>query len=499
MVFMVAVAQKDLPVIQTSYGPVRGRPIEHDVGDATAFFGIPYARPPTGHLRFAAPEAPQSWAETRDAGNPGPSCYQSVETLKQLYPAAEVGVLAFDEDCLNLNVFIPGVGDVKDKDPLAVVVWFAGRTLDTAAPNLEPPYALSAHGNVIVVTVNYRVGVFGFFTTGSDDIAGNMALFDQQMALRWVQENIANFVGDKRRVTIAGEGVGAQSVSLHIISEMSRGLFSRAISFGSTMTQQYVPRPENVKSLSTGFTKSLGCHKNNMTEVVKCLRSKTSAEVNAVRAQFPIVVDGTFLTDDPYSLWNSTIANPVDYIIGCSSYSVGMEKARVMNVKTTGIPASDVKARIRVISVSEGYPPHTIHQGRHVDRAIMDQYLPDYTDPIENLRGHVMLEVDAACAAPAERIAAFLKNANRHTYLYEFGRVRAGDPLFRGLASLGPGWYALGHVDMVNPLLVQPEDAVLSRDVITMTSTFIRSGWVNKHGFTIYHYHGDPSIKYENI
>jgi hypothetical protein len=111
-------------------------------------------------------------------------------------------------------------------------------------------------------------------------------------------------------------------------------------------------------------------------------------------------------------------------------------------------------------------------------QAIIDQYLPDYSDLISNLRGFVRLQVDAGCAAPAARIAAFIKNANKKVYLYDFGRLSKGGTPPRGLASLAPAWYALGHTDMSNTKLIDPQDAVLSKDIITMISTFARNGLV---------------------
>ncbi|KAK2169740.1 hypothetical protein LSH36_7g07042 [Paralvinella palmiformis] len=476
-----AAAEKK-PIVQTTKGRVAGRRIEHQIGSVTAFFGIPYARAPKGDLRFVGPKPAQPWTGVRDAGKPGPSCHQSMDKLKQLYPAEELSKLSFDEDCLNLNVFIPGVGDIGDKDPLAVMVWFAGRTLDTAAPNMEQPYALSSRGNIVVVTVNYRVGVLGYYTSGTDTVRGNLAFLDQQMALRWVQDNIEKFSGDKRRVTIAGEEAGARAVSLHVISPTSTGLFSKAISFGAAMTQKYVPRPENVTKLSAAFAKSIGCYRSEPTDIVKCIRNKSVKEITSVEVTFPVVVDGIFLTDDPYQLWNGSIASPVNYLIGCTNYVLAIDRAKKARTNAPKMTYPEVRPYIKWIMEAEGYPPNTTDDGKAVYWAVEDQYFPFFSNEAAIFNGFVKIRIDTDCAAPAARIASFMLAANRKTYLYEFER-RSSRQAARGLIAMAPAWYAIGNVDMANASLVDPKDAQLSDDIITMISTFVRRGfpiWVDR-------------------
>ncbi len=170
-----------------------------------------------------------------------------------------------------------------------------------------------------MVTVTTASGL-GYYTTAKGQVNGNLALLDQQMALKWVRDNIERFSGDVRRITIAGEDAGSEAVSLHVISPMSSGLFSSAISFGPTMVQKHLPRPGDLGELSAEFAGQVGCQSDSESSVLSCLRRKDARQLNAVNVSFPFVVDGAFLPDDPLSLWNRSIANPVNYVIGCRSH-----------------------------------------------------------------------------------------------------------------------------------------------------------------------------------
>ena len=235
------------PTADTMQGPIQGRLVD----GIAVFQGIPYAAPPVGALRWREPHSVTPWKAVRMADAPGPSCIQT--RGMSLENGGDPGKL--DEDCLYLNVFRPGTGTgTKASASLPVMVWIHGGALIFGGGAL-PIYDGSAlaRRDVIVVTINYRLGALGFFSHPALDrsTAGgpvNFGLFDQIAALRWVQANIAAFGGDPARVTIAGQSAGAQSVLALMASPMTAGLFSGAIA----QSAYGIPSHSRDKARATG-------------------------------------------------------------------------------------------------------------------------------------------------------------------------------------------------------------------------------------------------------
>ncbi len=203
---------------------------------SSGFLGIPYAAPPVGDLRWKPPQPHGHWTGVREATAFANHCPQT---------ASPFGLASTTEDCLYLNIFRPArdgdddedadeEGDDSPEEGLAVMVWIHGGALLVGESDDYDPVRLVQHG-VVVVTINYRLGVLGFLAhpalsaESPVHASGNYGLMDQQAALRWVERNIASFGGDPRRVTIFGESAGGLSVHSHLASPLSAGLFQRAI------------------------------------------------------------------------------------------------------------------------------------------------------------------------------------------------------------------------------------------------------------------------------
>jgi para-nitrobenzyl esterase len=277
-------------VVATDNGSVRGAVTATGV----AFKGIPYAAPPVGDLRWHAPQPAAKWSDTRDATKFAAECAQ------EAFPALNQPRIT-DEDCLYVNVYKPG-GRVHD---LPVMVWLHGGAFVQGSGNQFDGSSLAAQG-VMVVTVNYRLGAFGFLgLTGLSQAApdvksGNYGLLDQQAALRWVQANAAAFGGDRQRVTVFGQSAGAESICAHLASPQSEGLFSRAILQSGPCGLVSTP----LSKAEANGGKLAATAKCSGTDEVACMNKLSAAEV----------LDAVKNTDEvngPEQVWGPTVGTPV--------------------------------------------------------------------------------------------------------------------------------------------------------------------------------------------
>ncbi|MEJ3654809.1 carboxylesterase family protein [Actinomycetes bacterium KLBMP 9759] len=192
-------------------------------GEVRRFHGIPYAAPPVGQLRWAPPEPPAPWTTPRDATRPGARCAQLPASARA--PHATAG--SSTEDCLTVSVTIPR--GTRTSARLPVLVWLHGGGFNAGAADDVDPQRLADAGPLMVVTVNYRLGIFGFFGLPGLPGSGAFGLQDQQAALRWVQRNAAAFGGDPATITLGGVSAGADSVCAQLTAPGTSGMIARAI------------------------------------------------------------------------------------------------------------------------------------------------------------------------------------------------------------------------------------------------------------------------------
>jgi para-nitrobenzyl esterase len=223
-------AAQEAPVVRAPAGSVRGEA----VGDLHIFRGIPYARPPVGQLRWQPPLQLSRWRGTRDATQFGPDCTQPQSRSGSIYAAERPSM---SEDCLTLNIWAPA-----DAENAPVMVWIHGGSLTTGAGSdgITDGAAMARRG-IVVVSINYRLGVLGYLAhpalsaESRRNISGNYGLLDQIAALEWVKRNIGAFGGDASNVTLAGESAGALSIMYLMAAPDARGLFHRAIAQSAYM------------------------------------------------------------------------------------------------------------------------------------------------------------------------------------------------------------------------------------------------------------------------
>ncbi|VDL92825.1 unnamed protein product [Schistocephalus solidus] len=247
-----------------------------------AFLGIPFAQAPIGEFRFAPPKPvePEFFAGLVNATKLPNSCWQYLPSeFDKANPGARIWLnnTEMSEDCLYLNVWKPAASTSR----LPVMVWIFGGGFfsGTATLDVYSGLQLAARENVIVVSMQYRLGAFGFLYLSPEKrlypraANGNMGLLDQQLALKWVHDNIASFGGDPTGVTIFGESAGAASVGLHYLSPTSRPLFSRMIMQSSSFFSRWALIPPSAAlERSRAFAKGHGCLYSNQTKVIECLQ-----------------------------------------------------------------------------------------------------------------------------------------------------------------------------------------------------------------------------------
>ncbi|MGO9695380.1 MAG: carboxylesterase/lipase family protein [Mycobacterium sp.] len=325
----------DKCVVETTYGPVRGSdtgPTEDRIRTIRTWKGIPYAAPPTGGLRFRAPEPPERWTEVADATSYGPTCPQPSFPNMPLDLGAPQG-----EDCLRLNIWASS--DIQPGDKKSVMVWLHGGAyvLGSSSQPLYDGRRLAGGGDVVVVTVNYRLGALGFldlssFSTARRRFDSNVGLRDVLAALAWVRDNIAAFGGDPHKVTLFGESAGGGIVTTLLATPAAEGLFAGAIAQSSPATSVYdrgrgrrvavavLDRlriaPPDVQGLLDAPIAAILAASQEVFDEVPVRNPGTLA--------FVPIVDGDLLNDYPVRVAQEGRSHPVPLIIGTNKHEAAL-------------------------------------------------------------------------------------------------------------------------------------------------------------------------------
>ncbi|XP_052022996.1 cocaine esterase-like [Apodemus sylvaticus] len=473
------------PIRTTHTGQILGSLIHTkglDVG-VHSFLGIPFAKAPVGPLRFVPPEPPEPWSGVRDGTSHPAMCLQDItamnmQALKLL--KLTLPPIPMSEDCLYLNIYTPD--HAHEGSNLPVMVWIHGGALVIGMASLYDGSTLAATENVVVVTIQYRLGVLGFFSTGDEHARGNWGYLDQVAALRWVQQNIAHFGGNPNRVTIFGESAGGTSVSSLVVSPMSQGLFHGAImESGVALMSSLISTSSDVVYRTVANLS--GCEQVDSKALVNCLRGKSEEEIMAINKAFKIIpgiVDGIFLPRHPQELMASSDFHPVPSIIGINNDEYGWIIPSSMSTidSKKEMNRQMVQAILQRRAAQMMWPPE-------VSDLLMEEYVGDNEDPqFLQVQFKEMME-DLTFVIPALQVAQF-QRSHAPVFFYEFQHrpsffkdskpphVKAdhGDEILFIFRSFWGGT----QVDLTE------EEELLSRMMMKYWANFARQGNPNSEG-----------------
>jgi para-nitrobenzyl esterase len=480
------------PMVQISAGSLRGA----KVGSAVAFRGIPYARPPVGELRWQPPQPAPAWQGVRDALQPGSACTQRTSGLIPFFsPMAEAYGSAFDqpsvkssEDCLYLDVWAP---EWPVKLPLPVMVWLHGgsNTVGSGTQSTYDGVSLTRHG-VLLVTLNYRLGVMGFFShpeltaESPHHSSGNYGLLDQLAALNWVRQNIAQFGGDPDNVTLFGESAGAIDATRLMTSPLAAGLFKRVISesgpafeAGQTLSQAEA-FGSAVGALAPGDAQSAlaklrALPASELETLVAKAKEHSPTDITAATA------DGWVLPISPQQAFLKGAIQKVDLLIGLNARELSAFRlAAAAAAKASGASTSTAE--------SGGLK-------RFTDSA--RPYFGSWTGPaIAVYFGRILLDKNAGLdgaandligSCPVGAIASLTHAAGQTVFVYRFDRSIPG----KGAATLGafhslevPYVFGSLHDKEWQWLPATADDESLSALLQTYWTNFAKAGNPNASG-----------------
>ena len=444
----------------TESGPVRGI----HTGAVDAYLGIPYAAAPLGELRWLPPRPHGPWRGILEAVDFGSACTQ---------PGSSPGEIAGSEDCLFLDVYRP---HHRSEEDLPVMLWIHGGALTILSGAFAVPPALLEGEDVIVVSINYRLGVLGFFAHPALDAEGhlnaNYGLMDQQFALGWVRSNITAFGGDPDRITIFGTSAGALSVYSQLVSPTAAGLFHRAIAQSGSYEglvsyeRSIVPIAE-AEAAGVAFANELGC------ATAACLRAVPAARLVAAEPSntYPIL-DGAVLPRTPGAAFASGEFNRVPVIAGTSHDDYRFVVAIEYNFGPGPLtPAEYPGAVARMLELPPADP---------FVATVLDQY------PLSNYDGSAPIALGAAgtdrvFACPA--LSGDLSLARWvPTYAYEFNDEHAPSFFDRPVSFPLGAYHSSETLYLLDTRLLDAEQLRLSRAWIRYWTSFAASGDPNSPG-----------------
>ncbi|XP_071442657.1 fatty acyl-CoA hydrolase precursor, medium chain [Hetaerina americana] len=422
------------PLMLPGQGLVVGRDVYVSRSQrATLYAGLPFAQPPLGELRFAAPKtAPlPSWTDTRNASSFAPPCPQDVSqdiVAKRFLQ----DVPQPSEDCLYLNIFVPDGSVPSDGWP--VVVWFHPGLFETGNTAFWDGSVLAVKQKLMIVTVAYRLNVLGFLTTLDTASTGNFGLLDQVAALQWVKSKIVIFGGSAKNITLFGHEAGGVSAALHLISPLSAGLFSKAVAMSGNCLVPWAVKPRESEAIRLArVSAKFGCPNEPRLDLVDCLRKVEASELSKGVSEFGPwgpTVDGdiantsyVFLPADPLSLFVDGKFHKVPVMLGYTNMEDAFFFAESLENAEQGVNREEFEAWLQeqiIMELPDTNDSCPINY-QHLLDAVLFYYSPQpqAADPFFLRQKLIDFSTEKKYAAGAYQLATFMSIDNP-TFFYRF-------------------------------------------------------------------------------
>ncbi len=446
------------------------------------FRGIPFAKPPLGPLRFRAPQPVEAWTGVRDAGSFGPASFQAQSPMAALLVH---GITEESEDCLYLNVWSPAV----DGEPRAVMVWLHGGAfvIGAGSQTMFDGAALAVRENVVVVTVNYRLGIFGFLhgrsVCGDElDSTGNEGVLDQVAALEWVKENIDAFGGDPGNVTVFGESAGAISISMLLAMPTAKGLFHKAIlQSGAPNVRSSLDTAGNVteRVLHELGVKPEHAGKLRELSAEQLMEAQNKATPRSSGVAYRPVLDGAIIPEEPFAAIARGSAQGIPLLVGTTR-----DEMRIYGWMDPNITSMDEAGlRSRCEAAIMGGQDGVSNGERAIDVYRRAREAGDESTAVQDL--WFAISTDQTFRAPAMMVA---ESQARHTpdvfaYLFTYESPAAHGALRACHALDVPFVFGtFGHEEIRGFAGDGPEAARLSTQMMAAWGEFARSGKPSHRG-----------------
>ncbi|KAK3746977.1 hypothetical protein QZH41_002529 [Actinostola sp. cb2023] len=482
----MSIESKDV-IVQTKFGKIRGltRSFRQEDGKSRVvhvFRGIPYAQPPIKKLRFEPPQPLHAWQpEVFNAQQFGNICPQKdgyfnylYKSIKRVWPGFSSKDVS--EDCLHLNIYSPTRDSKSILYPVLLYIHGGTYLLGTPARDKTPGHILPALNGIILVTIQYRLGPFGFLTTGDSVLPGNNGMLDQIEALKWVKENIVDFGGDPSRITIAGNSAGGSSVGLLILSPLTKGLFHRAIMESGVEFSPFAILPlEKAVKMSKIVADKLLCKTNDSQKMVDCLRNKDVSDILFYYDGFPgPVVDNYFLPDTPENLRKKGLDKNVSVVMGFTKH----DGSHMINPLKLRLPLNNVyfrKGIERTVQLHIGIENHLV--AKRMADALEFQYYPWHKvgDSKALLSGLIKLLTDYFIIGPTFKAANY-HSKHSPTYVYRYGHLskKSKKTLVSHSSNVDYGFGApFANITYQN---FSDEDRNVSHFIMTCYANFVKYG-----------------------
>ncbi|KAK6170940.1 hypothetical protein SNE40_019219 [Patella caerulea] len=493
----------DITVL-TNAGNITGSIEDVNVGPnivkISTYLGVPFAEPPVGNLRFAKPQPKPKFEEIFLAKNYSAACKQT----KPFYDTSTVNDYQ-NEDCLYLNVFSPDTEQSGKRYP--VFIWIHGGSFSVGSGRATTSSILAGYGEVIVVSVNYRLGVFGFLSSGNSAAGGNYGLWDQHLAIKWVKNNIEGFGGDVTRITIFGESAGSVSVMFQALYPGNKNMFQRVIAESGSVNANWVINKDPASKLKQ-YSVILNCSRLSLEDSVACLKSITNVSEMTSKANLPFsfglhnldwspTIDNDFITKERIEALNKptdetqlTYFNQLDLIMGTtrfeSDYFLLFEPEYFSTIINASASITDVKSTIQNVilrALSKSYDPELV---QFMLQEVLFQY-ENFNDPLDknlHIQQLVNFFTDMDFFVPSYKAleSHAYGNSSSKTYQYEFNQLnpfRPHQPWMTGAVHADELKYVFGSVYEMSKNATQAmrnTEWSLAKTLMTYWTNFAKTG-----------------------